>query len=115
MVQRIALYEWALSNDPGLSNPNHWAEHFVKHLAGIWPTAQLGNPSVPGETIGLSVSAIRCFLQEWKAKYHRDLHRPRELACKLILKTQVYAPSPGVRIMDYYQGVCSNVRTRIRD
>ena len=102
-MQRIALYEWALCNDPGLSNTFHWAKHFVEHRAGIWPSAQLGDPAVPGETIGLSASSIRQFLDQWKVKYHRDLHRPRELACKLILKTQVYAPSAAVRILDFFK------------
>ena len=78
-MQRVALYEWAVSNDPGLSNPMHWAQHFVAHISRIWPTTQLGDPAVPGETIGLSVSTIRTFLQQWKVKYNRDLHRPREL------------------------------------
>ena len=103
MVQRVALYEWALSNDPGLRSPKYWAKHFVTHMARIWPKAQLGDPEVPGETIGFSVAAIYQFLGEWKKKYHRDLHRPREMACTLILKTQMYAPTAAVRIMDYFK------------
>ena len=99
----MALYEWALSNDPGLTSPKHWAQHFITHMAGIWPKDQLGDPAVPGETIGFSATAIYELLIAWKTKYHRDLRRPREMACKLILKTQLYAPSAAVRIMDYFK------------
>ena len=102
-MQRVALYEWALHNDPGLMAPDHWATHFVTHMASIWPKEQLGDPSVPGETIGLSQITVRKFLVDWKKKYHRDLRRPRELACEAILKTQLYAPSAAVRIMDYFK------------
>ena len=102
-MQRTALYEWALSNDPGLTSTKYWAQHFVTHISSIWPKDQLGDPAVPGETIGLSCSRIHKFLLEWKQKYHRDLRRPRELACTAILKTQLYAPSAAVRIMDYFK------------
>ena len=89
MVQRVALYEWALCQDPGLTSPKHWAQHFITHMAGIWPKDQLGDPAVPGETIGFSAAAIYQFLGAWKTKYHRDLRRPREMACTAILKTQL--------------------------
>ena len=99
-MQRVALYEWALRNDPGLSSPAHWAKHFVTHIATIWPKDQLGDPAVCGQTIGLSESRVQTFLQAWKQNYNRDLRRPREWACEAILKTQMYAPSAAVRIMD---------------
>ena len=99
----MALYEWALSNDPGLTSPKHWAQHFITHISSIWPKDQLGDPAVPGETIGFSATAIYELLIAWKKKYHRDLRRPRELACTAILKTQLYAPSAAVRIMDYFK------------
>ena len=102
-MQRIALYEWALCNDPGLSNTFHWAKHFVEHRAGIWPSAQLGDPAVPGETIGLSAITIYKFLDQWKAKYRLHLDNLRAAACTAILKTQMYAPSAAVRILDYFK------------
>ena len=56
-----------------------------------------------GQTIGLSESTVQKLLQDWKQKYNRDLRRPREWACEAILKTQMYAPSAAVRIMDYFK------------
>ena len=102
-MQRVALYEWALCNDPGLSNPRQWANHFVTHMCRIWPKDQLGDPNIKGQTIGLSQVSVRQFFVDWKQKYHRDLRRPREWACAAILKTQLYAPSAAVRIMDYFK------------
>ena len=99
----MALYEWLLHNDAGLSNPKYWAKHFVTHIGGIWPKEQLGDPAVKGETIGFSVSSICGFVADMKKRYHRDLRRPREAACTAILKTQLYAPSAAVRIMDFFK------------
>ena len=67
------------------------------------PKDQLGDPAVRGQTIGLSESTVQKLLQDWKQKYNRDLRRPREWACEAILKTQIYAPSAAVRIMDYFK------------
>ena len=83
-------------NDPGRTSTWKWAQHFVTHVARIWPKDQLGDPAVRGETIGLSRQAICKFLLDWKKKYHRDLRRPREMACAAILKTQLYAPTAAV-------------------
>ena len=103
----MALYEWALHKDPGLSDPFYvtfyWSKHFVTHLGSIWPKDQLGDPTIKGETIGLSEASVRQLLVGWKAKYHRDLRRPREAACAAISKTQLYVPSANVRIMDYFK------------
>ena len=79
-MQRVALYEWALCNDPGLSSPRQWANHFVTHMCRIWPKDQLGDPAVRGQTIGFSVASIYQFLGKWKAKYNRNIDDRRAAA-----------------------------------